>query len=198
MEALDRSAVEWMSSLHWPVVTPAMKGLTYAGAGGTIWIVIGVVVAFWQRRPLALLALIVAIEVASYLDSVLKSAIGRARPPVGDPRVHPSITVPRGPSMPSGHAMTAFAAAVVLAAVAPRARWAFFGLAAAIALSRVYLGVHFPSDIIVGAVLGAAIGAVAAWLLGRGERALAGWRTRRGQTPSGAYREAGSDPERRP
>jgi undecaprenyl-diphosphatase len=184
---LDRSLVEWMSSLHWPVVTPVMQGLTFAGAGGLVWIVLGVVAAVWLRRPLALIAVIVAIAVASYADGVLKSAIGRGRPFVGDPRVHPSIGLPHDPSMPSGHAMNAFAGAVLLAAVVPRARWPLLGLAALIALSRVYLGVHFPSDVIAGAILGSGIGAAAAWLLRKGEAALA-----RGT------RQAGSDPERRP
>jgi undecaprenyl-diphosphatase len=184
---LDRSVVEWMSSLHWPVVTPVLKGLTLAGAGGLVWIVLGVAAAVWLRRPLALVAVILAIEVASSVDGALKSAIGRARPFVGDPRVHPSIGLPHDPSMPSGHAMNAFAGAVLLAAVVPRARWPLLGLAALIALSRVYLGVHFPSDVIAGAILGAGLGAAAAWLLRRGERVLA----RR-------TRQTGSDPERRP
>ena len=56
MEELDRDVVEWLSSLHWPVVTPVMKGLTYIGAGGTVWIAIGLIVAFRQRRPLVLVA----------------------------------------------------------------------------------------------------------------------------------------------
>src|SRR5256885_11962954 len=186
MEELDRDVVEWLSSLHWPVVTPAMKGLTYAGAGGWIWIAIGVVVAFKQRRPLALLGVIVAVLVASRLDAVLKTAVGRDRPPVGDPHVHPSIPVPTDPSMPSGHAMTAFAGAVLLGSVVPRARWALLALACGVALSRGYLGVHFPSDVLAGAALGAAIGASVAWLLPRAERALAERRTKRDQTPSGA------------
>ena len=82
--------------------------------------------------------------------------------------------------------MNAFAGAVLLGAVVPRARWPLLVLAALIALSRVYLGVHFPSDVIAGALLGSAVGAAAAWLLRRGERALA----RRPANP-------GSDPERR-
>jgi undecaprenyl-diphosphatase len=82
--------------------------------------------------------------------------------------------------MPSGHAMNAFAGAVLLAAAVPRARWPLLVLAALIALSRVYLGVHFPSDVIAGALLGSAIGAAAAWLLARAERML---RVRRGQAP---------------
>jgi undecaprenyl-diphosphatase len=186
MEGLDRDAVEWLSSLHWPVVTPVMKGLTYAGAGGWIWIAIGVVVAFRRRRPLALLAVIVAVLAASRLDAVLKTAIGRDRPPVGDPHVHPSIPVPTDPSMPSGHAMTAFAGAVLLASIVPRARWPLLALACGIALSRVYLGVHFPSDVLAGAALGAVIGAAVAWVLPRVEHALGERRTRRGQTPFGA------------
>jgi undecaprenyl-diphosphatase len=180
VEGLDRSAVEWMSSLHWPVVTPVMKGLTFAGAAGLVWIVLGAVAAAWLRRPLALVAVILAIEAASFLDGMLKSAVGRARPFVGDPRVHPSIALPHDPSMPSGHAMNAFAGAVLLGAVMPRARWPLLALAALIGLSRVYLGVHFPSDVIAGAIVGAAIGAIAAWLLRRGERLL---RTGRRDSP---------------
>src|SRR6185312_14957659 len=70
----------------------------------------------------ALLALIAAVEVSSQSDALLKSAIGRSRPFVGDPRVHPSIGLPHDPSMPSGHAMNAFAGAVLLGAVVPPAR----------------------------------------------------------------------------
>src|SRR5690349_24760761 len=116
MEELDRDVVEWLSSLHWPLVTPVMKALTYAGTGGTIWIVIGLAVAFRQRRPLVLVALVGMIIVTSRIDGILKDAIGRARPIVGDPSVHPSIALPHGPSMPNGPAMNARAGA------APRGR----------------------------------------------------------------------------
>lgn len=170
METLDRRGVEWLSGLHWPVVTPVMKGLTDAGAHGIVWIVIGVVAAVWLRRPLALLLLVAAIEAASVADNVLKAAIGRKRPPLSDPRVHPLIPLPHDPSMPSGHAMMAFSGAVVLGAVVPRLRWPLLVLAAGVALSRVYLGVHYPSDVLVGALLGAAIGAAAVWVLRRLER----------------------------
>ena len=173
MEALDRRGVEWLSGLHWPVVTPVMKGLTDAGAHGLVWIGIGIVAAIWFRRPLALVALVAAVEAAAIADGVLKSAIGRERPPLADPKVHPLIPLPHDPSMPSGHAMMAFAGAVVLAAVLPRMRWPLLALAAGVGLSRVYLGVHYPSDVLAGALLGAAIGAAAVWLLARGERALA-------------------------
>lgn len=61
-------------------------------------------------------------------------------------------------SFPSGHATTIFAAAFAWGAFLPRARWALYGLAALVAVSRVYLGVHFPLDVVCGAVLGALVG----------------------------------------
>lgn len=176
MEALDRHAVEWLAGLHWPVVTPVMKALTDIGAHGIVWLVIGLAVAILRRRPLVILVLAVAEEISSYTDGLLKSAIGRVRPPLADPGVHPSIPVPHDPSMPSGHAMLAFTGAVILAAVVPRARWALLVLAGGIALSRVYLGVHYPSDVLVGAALGAGIGAGAVVALRFGEGAVRSWR----------------------
>jgi undecaprenyl-diphosphatase len=173
MEAYDRHAVEWLSGRDWPIVTPVMKGLTYAGGAGAVWIVIGVIVAVWLRRPLVVVAVLAAEGVSSIVDGAFKSAIGRQRPPLVDPRVHPLIPLPHDPSMPSGHAMMAFAGATFLALVAPRFRWAFFALAVGVALSRVYLGVHFPSDVVVGAVIGAAIGALAAGVLRLSEQLVA-------------------------
>src|SRR4029077_12959684 len=74
------------------------------------------------------------------------------------PHDHPLIQVPATHSFPSGHAASSFAAATVLATFAPRFRAAFFLLAAAIAWSRVYNGVHWPSDVLAGAVLGTVTG----------------------------------------
>ena len=92
--------------------------------------------------------------VASLVNAVLKYAVGRQRPPsiVLDPE--PLMEVPTTSSFPSGHAMSSFACAFVLARLAPRLAIPSFVLAALIAISRVYVGVHYPLDILVGAVLG--------------------------------------------
>ena len=176
MEGIDTRAVEWLSSRDWPVVTPIMRGLTDAGAHGIVWIAIAAAVALWLRRPLVLLAVVAAVEIASYLDGVLKTAIGRERPPLADPRVHALIPLPHDPSMPSGHALMAFAAAVVLGVAAPALRWPLLILATGIGLSRVYLGVHYPSDVLAGAAIGVAVGAGCAWIMGGGERLIASHR----------------------
>ena len=68
--------------------------------------------------------------------------------------------------MPSGHASAAFAAAVAVGLVHPRLRWPLVALASLIAISRVWLGVHYLSDVLAGAALGAAV-ALLLWLLTR-------------------------------
>ncbi|MDP9285952.1 MAG: phosphatase PAP2 family protein [Actinomycetota bacterium] len=79
--------------------------------------------------------------------------------------VSANVYVVHSSSFPAGHAATAFAGAVVLSVVAPRLAPAFLGLAVLIAISRVYVGVHYPTDVLAGAVLGALVGAAGAAVL---------------------------------
>lgn len=92
-------------------------------------------------------------------DVILKNFFARDRPPGA---------LLFDYSFPSGHATFAWALAVVLASKEPRARWLFYGLAFFISLSRVYLGVHYPYDVVAGTLVGLAIGYFSLW----GERVL--------------------------
>jgi membrane-associated phospholipid phosphatase len=71
---------------------------------------------------------------------------------------------PADHSFPSGHTASSFAAATALAFFYPRAAPLAFGVATAVGVSRVHLGVHFPSDAAVGGVIGIGIGTFSAWL----------------------------------
>ena len=95
--------------------------------------------------------------VTNLVVSGLKHAVGRDRPPavILDPK--PLMEVPTTSSFPSGHAATSFACALVLARLAPRLTIPLFVLAALIAFSRVYVGVHYPFDVLAGAALGLGI-----------------------------------------
>ena len=114
------------------------------------------------RRTLAALAVrlgfvFAAIAVPGLFVALIKRLIGRARPfIVGDDTwaYVPFVWRPDYASMPSGHATTAFAAAIAIGAVWPRARPVMWIYAVVIALSRVIVTVHHPSDVIAGAIVG--------------------------------------------
>jgi len=105
----------------------------------------------------------VAIGLPSLFGTVIKNMIGRARPfVVAGPDVwayEPFTWHPRFASFPSGHATTAFAALVAIGAIFPQARALMWIYAVLIALSRVVITAHHPSDVIGGAIVGA-VGAV--------------------------------------
>ncbi len=103
-----------------------------------------------------------AVAIAGVLDQVVKNVVCRARPSA--PRAGTFFAkFPCFPaayafaSFPSGHATTAFAAALVLALWYPRWAGVFVGLAVLVGLSRVVLGSHFPSDVLAGALLGGGV-----------------------------------------
>jgi membrane-associated phospholipid phosphatase len=113
----------------------------------------------------------VRIVAASYaLNYAVKITVRRRRPELpGLPPLTPTVS---RLSFPSAHATTSFAAARAFRAVAPG--WALYGAAAMFALSRPYLGVHYPSDVVAGALLGTAV--AEAWPDGSPEGGAAhGW-----------------------
>ncbi len=133
-----------------------------------MFLVIGVVLAVIWRRPWLLVLLLAADFAADGLSYALRQAIGRERPPLVYPEPKPLVDVPHTGAFPSGHASTAFACATVLAWASPRLRVPAFVLAAAIAWSRVYVGVHWPLDVLGGALLGVLVGTLLVFLARRG------------------------------
>jgi membrane-associated phospholipid phosphatase len=119
-----------------------------------VFVVVGAVLALIWRRPWLLVLLLAADFVADGLSLALRQAIGRDRPPLVYPEPKALVAVPHTGAFPSGHASSAFACATVLAWASPRLRAPALVLAAAIAWSRVYVGVHWPLDVLGGAVLG--------------------------------------------
>lgn len=150
------------------VMTLAMIVLTISGSA---WrdVVIAPLLAFRRTRHVGL-ALALVLIVAELATTLLKHVIGRLRPPFVLPNVHALWGPTSSPSFPSGHTTASFAMASFLAAVLSRGRrprstmgdlggLALLTWAAGVAVSRVYLGVHFPSDVIGSALIGTAIGA---------------------------------------
>jgi undecaprenyl-diphosphatase len=168
---LDRGLVESAQAFEHPALTAVFVLLSAWWVKGPVLVGLGLCADLWRRRlPLAFAAAGAAALVTSLVVDLLKDAFDRSRPPVADPDLGSLAAIPGNPSFPSGHSATAFAAATAVAILCPRLRpWAL-GLAAAVALSRVYLRVHFPLDILAGALLGAGVGALFALLAVRAMR----------------------------
>jgi undecaprenyl-diphosphatase len=151
--AWDRHLERWQVAHRVGFLDPIFKGLTYAAGYGALWLALAAIAALLVRRPQVFVMTLVADGIGELTADVLKAVIPRARP-----HLHPLIAVPRTHSFPSGHATTSFACATVLALALPRWRVPLLLLAAAVAWSRVYVGVHYPLDVIAGAALGTGIG----------------------------------------
>lgn len=151
MISLDKRVEAWIVAHRTGWLDWLSIFLSRIGTLGAVWIVIALVLAVLWRRPWILVAVVAADLAADLLAALGKSIVARHRPFVH--QLGPPTTTH---SFPSGHAATSFACATVLAVVAPRLRVPLFALATLIALSRLYNGVHFPLDVIAGALLGVA------------------------------------------
>ena len=112
-----------------------------------------------SRGRIAVVGILILIIVSDQFGyRILKELIQRARPCVTLSDALTPIGCAGSFSFPSNHALNNFAAATFLYKLYPKFKWAFFSTAILVSLSRVYLGVHYPSDILGGAIIGALLG----------------------------------------
>ncbi len=125
------------------------------GEHAGIWIALGLAGATFDRPRREIWLRGVKLVLASYaLNQAIKFAVRRPRPRLrGRPPLTPTVTAL---SFPSAHATTSFAAAAAYRGLAPAG--VLYAQALALAASRPYLGVHYPSDVLAGAVLGTLVG----------------------------------------
>jgi undecaprenyl-diphosphatase len=150
---VDARLERWIVAHRVGFLDGAFVDLTHAGAAGIVWLVAAAAVALLRGRPRVFVLVAVADLAAGLAANGLQRAFGHRRPDVSR-----LVALPHSHSFPSGHATTSFACAAVLATLEPRLRAPAILLAAAIAYSRLYVGVHYPADVLAGAALGAAIG----------------------------------------
>lgn len=157
--ALDRRVFDAVATRYWPGADRLLPRLSHTANHGRLWFATAAALAA-TRQPRARRAAargIASLAVASATINTLgKRSVRRTRPALDTvPLVRRLKRQPVTTSFPSGHAASAAAFAVGVALESPRLGAAIAPLAGAVALSRVYTGVHFPSDVLAGAALGA-------------------------------------------
>jgi decaprenylphosphoryl-5-phosphoribose phosphatase len=155
---LDRDAlVVFRTRLHTRGLDRAAVAYTTAGEMGALWVAIALAGAALDQERRGTWLLAAAVVPASLgANFLVKISVRRRRPHVGG---LPAIgREPATYSFPSAHAVMSFAGATAIGAVLPSARKPLLGAAALMAVSRSYLGVHYPSDVLAGAAIGRAIG----------------------------------------
>lgn len=171
---MEASILLWIQdTLRNPVCDPIMKWITHLGDYGWIWILIAVLLIVNPKTKdktrkigwTVVLALLGSLFVNNF---ILKNLVARTRPYEVVEGLQ--LIVPKAVdlSFPSGHSGASFAAATVIVKMAPRRYGiAAFVLASLIAFSRLYVGIHYPTDVLVGVLDGIIIGFLAVFITGK-------------------------------
>lgn len=146
---------------------PIMKGITFLGDYGWFWIVLGVVLIARKKTRMSGFAVELSLLFSLLVNNILlKNLVARVRPYEVIPSLDLIVKAAVDFSFPSGHSGASFAAATAIFCTMPKK----YGipalvLAALIAFSRLYVGIHYPTDVLVGVLDGIVFGILAVHLL---------------------------------
>jgi undecaprenyl-diphosphatase len=158
-ENVDVKLLRWMRTHgHTPGLEAAAKALGKAGNNGQVWVVLGVALAIldWERHQAWLICAALG-PIAIVLNYGIKLLVKRPRPVLEG--LPPLGGAPSSLSFPSAHAFSSFAVATAMFRVDPATAGALV-IAFAISICRPYLGMHYPSDVLAGALLGVVLGLI--------------------------------------
>lgn len=147
-----------IQEMRTPALDSFMATVTHFGDGGIGWLVIGILLTLFKKTRKCGWTVLFSMLVCLFVGNIgLKNLVGRLRPCQIDAGVRMLISTPGGYSFPSGHTLHAFTAATAIFLYYKKPGVIALIFAALIAFSRMYLFVHFPTDILAGFVLGVGI-----------------------------------------
>ena len=142
-------------NMHGTIMDKVMVAITSLGDNGAIWIIIAIILMINKKyRKIGFMALLALLLSTILGEGILKNVVQRIRPSADIPAIDLLIVKPLSYSFPSGHTTSSFAVAGVLAKYFKNYALEIFSLASLIAFSRLYLYVHYPTDVLAGVVLG--------------------------------------------
>lgn len=159
--AWEFTVLHWFESIHMPILDVLMKIITMFGNGGVFWILLTVALLFTKKYRKCGIAMAVSL-IASliFTNLLLKNILLRPRPFWVDTTFNLIVTAPTDFSFPSGHSSASFAAATAFFMQKKFPGIILLILAVLIGISRLYLTVHYPTDVLAGIVLGIIYGVV--------------------------------------
>lgn len=168
IQNVDEAVLLWIQeAVRQTWLDPVVKAFTTLGNAGILWIVLAVAMLFWRpTRKAGLLAGCALLFSLLFTNLGLKLLLTRPRPYTVVEGLIPLLTSGDPNSFPSGHTSAAFAAGLVWARTLPKAwmRRTAVIQAVLMGLSRLYVGVHYPSDVVSGAVVGTVCALLALWI----------------------------------
>jgi len=155
IRSLDRALFSAIFRLKWPAFTPVMRAFTLVGTAGFLWgVIAGVAFLLTGFEPWDLAVPWGAVATSWIVAEFSKYLFDRARPSISDTEIAPLVKTPSSSSFPSGHAATAAAGALTLSVAYPLFAPVLVLAGLLVVLSRVYLGVHYPFDVLAGMTIG--------------------------------------------
>lgn len=170
---IDGAALLWIQEhVRQEWLTPVVKGITHLGDHGMIWILLTLVLLCHPKTRKAGIVSAIALLFSLVIDNlILKNLVARVRPYEVVDGLERLVEKQKDWSFPSGHSGASFASAIALYLIVKK-RYGIpvLVLAIAIATSRLYVGVHYPTDVICGSLIGIAGGFFAANVYARIEK----------------------------
>ncbi len=157
---LDRALFRAVFRVKWKTLDRVMRLFTVAGTAGALWGFIAFAAFVYTGfEPWNLILPWSAIASSWLVAEGSKYLFNRARPFIWDTEIAPLIKTPSSSSFPSGHSATAAAGAMTLSFLYPSLAAPLLSCGFLVVLSRVYLGVHYPFDVLAGMVIGTVVAA---------------------------------------
>ena len=152
---MEMNILHALQELHNPVLDSIMVFITSLGNAGAIWIVLSIIFICIKKYRKCGITMAVALLIFGIFGNVImKNVFARSRPCWIDDSVKMLIKIPKDYSFPSGHTSVSFAGAFAIFLYYKKAGIAAFVLASLIAFSRLYLFVHYPTDVAAGVLIG--------------------------------------------